>query len=38
MSAETTAELRQGLLVALVGFIWVPLIAFRTFAEAGQRG
>ena len=38
MSADTAVELRQGLLVALVGFIWVPLIAFRPLAEAGQRG
>ena len=37
-SAELTAELRIGLLVALLGAVWGPLIAFRPLADAGQRG
>jgi O-antigen/teichoic acid export membrane protein len=38
MSPEVAGELRVGLLVALVGVFWAPLIAFRPLAEAGQRG
>jgi O-antigen/teichoic acid export membrane protein len=38
MSAETALELRFGLLASLIAIVWVPLIAFRPLAEAGQRG
>lgn len=37
-SAEVTAELRIGLLFALLGMVWAALLAFRPLAEAGQRG
>jgi O-antigen/teichoic acid export membrane protein len=38
LSPEVGAELRLGLLIALVAVVWAPLIAFRPLAEADQRG
>ena len=37
-SADLVAELRIGLIFALLGMVWASLLAFRPLAEAGQRG